>query len=961
MLNNAAHTGDIKEPKLWGARNGGFHAMYRHFPSGAVTVNYRRYEAGALRPATVQVHTLGFLAGGEICEAGDGSIHIAWENWDDVNEQIWWAKSTDGGVTFPSKQAISSYGNNPNGQAKNPIVVPYGAANGAEVLALSWGAAPTDALYYNRHNGATWGGHTAVGQPTSNFYAAWGAARDPRDGSVFRCYGVQIGGVWQIAYRRFNGSTWDAQQLVSNHTNDFASRPAIAINQSGQILVVWDKDSAVWSRFRDPVAGWGPVLRVDDGYTPAITAVPGRDEFHLVYPYPRDTWNHIVGRRWAGGAWGARTRVMNGISDDYSPNCDIAADGLGNLYCVWEYWNTAVGKPRAWFSVLPGGLSCTLTSPTNGQLLLAPASLTVAATGGDSNSVPARVEFFNGVASLGSDSNAPFALNLPSLPAANYSFKAVASFTNGQSSTSAVVNVSVINGTNVTFIPTGSVWKYRDNGSDQGAAWRATGFNDSAWPSGRAELGYGDGGEATTNSFGSDPNNKHVTTYYRRAFVVPGPRAVKALHARLLRDDGAIVFLNGAEIFRSNMPGDPVNYRTLASATVNAPEESQFFPFTVNPAALLAGTNVLAVEVHQVATNSSDLSFEFELAGVRTNPSPPRLSLAWPTNGALLLTPGVVTLAAALDDDDGDVTRVEYFGNGGASLGVATNPPFTLALANLPTGPHSFSAHATDSLGYTGASAVVTAQVINGLATNLIPAGAVWRYHDDGTDLGSLWRARTFDDSAWRSGPAQLGYGDGDEATTNSFGADANNKFITTYYRRGFKLANPSAVRALTLRTLRDDGVAVYLNGTEIFRDNLPAGAISYLTPAVNAIGVPDESVFYPTNVNPALLVTGANVIAAEVHQVSETSSDLSFDLELRATIELPLPPPLDATLDGAFAEFTWPRAAGGFRLLCATNLAPPVFWSGVTNAPVATNGLNSIRLPLAPDAHRFYRLEWTP
>lgn len=112
----------------------------------------RRLVNGALRPS-VLVHTPGFLAGGKICESGDGSVHLGWENWDDVNEQIWWAKSSDGGLTFPVKQAITSYGTNPNGQAKNPMIVPFGNT-GAEVLALTWRASPGNRMYHNRYNGS---------------------------------------------------------------------------------------------------------------------------------------------------------------------------------------------------------------------------------------------------------------------------------------------------------------------------------------------------------------------------------------------------------------------------------------------------------------------------------------------------------------------------------------------------------------------------------------------------------------------------------------------------------------------------------------------------------------------------------------------------------------------------------------------------------------------------------------
>jgi len=80
---------------------------------------------------------------------------------------------------------------------------------------------------------------------------------------------------------------------------------------------------------------------------------------------------------------------------------------------------------------------------------------------------------------------------------------------------------------------------------------------------------------------------------------------------------------------------------------------------------------------------------------------------------------------------------------------------------------------------------------------------------------------------------------------------------------------------------MRDDGAAVYLNGTNIFVSNLPGGPIDYLTLAPNSIGGADEYAFFSTSVSPALLREGTNVLAVEVHQTAPNSSDISFDLEL--------------------------------------------------------------------------------
>ena len=168
--------------------------------------------------------------------------------------------------------------------------------------------------------------------------------------------------------------------------------------------------------------------------------------------------------------------------------------------------------------------------------------------------------------------------------------------------------------------------------------------------------------------------------------------------------------------------------------------------------------------------------------------------------------------------------------------------------------------------------------------TTLVPAGSVWKYLDNGSNQGTAWRALSFNDSSWPSGSAQLGYGDGDEATVVSYGPDANNKYVTTYFRQMIFVNDPSAFTSLTLRILCDDGDVVYLNGTEVFRSNMPSGTISYNTWASTALGAPAESTFVQTTLNSGALLAGWNVLAVEIHQANGTSTDISFDLELTAS-----------------------------------------------------------------------------
>jgi hypothetical protein len=165
-----------------------------------------------------------------------------------------------------------------------------------------------------------------------------------------------------------------------------------------------------------------------------------------------------------------------------------------------------------------------------------------------------------------------------------------------------------------------------------------------------------------------------------------------------------------------------------------------------------------------------------------------------------------------------------------------------------------------------------------------VTKGSVWKYLDDGSNQGTAWGTRTFTDSAWASGPAPLGYGDANgqlPVTTTGYGPDLNNKYITTYFRRAFTVSNPASVSALSARIQRDDGAVVYLNGVEVFRSNMPAGPVNYLTPAASVVGLTDETTFYSQPVDPSVLVSGANVLAVEIHQANTNSSDIIFDLEL--------------------------------------------------------------------------------
>jgi len=165
----------------------------------------------------------------------------------------------------------------------------------------------------------------------------------------------------------------------------------------------------------------------------------------------------------------------------------------------------------------------------------------------------------------------------------------------------------------------------------------------------------------------------------------------------------------------------------------------------------------------------------------------------------------------------------------------------------------------------------------------LVPRGAQWRYRDTGVDPGPKWHKANYDDSAWPQAAAEFGFGDGDEATLIGFGGNPAEKHLTSWYRHDFTVLAPQDVDALYVRLLREDGIALYLNGEPVYRHNLPAGPLDGTALAPLETEGAAETVWTRTSIDPGLLVPGVNTLAAEVHLSSPASLDTSFDLELIA------------------------------------------------------------------------------
>jgi hypothetical protein len=252
-------------------------------------------------------------------------------------------------------------------------------------------------------------------------------------------------------------------------------------------------------------------------------------------------------------------------------------------------------------------------------------------------------------------------------------------------------------------------------------------------------------------------------------------------------------------------------------------------------------------------------------------------------------------LVAVTLDRNADPLELYHESNERALANYASNPDNDIFLAELVSSwqhlakitsePELASAYKQLAFGFATSRARSARQVSSEFdvpserLTVVVPAGELdWRYWDRGSRPDPEWYATTYDDSGWGSGQAPLGYNESGLSTTIGFGDDANNKHPTTYFRKTFSLTNPADLYRLTLSA--DDGAAVYVNGKRVFNTNLreDANDRSFARSVIPEPLVP--SVWW---VPAEYFNTGENTLGIEVHQVSRTSSDVYFDLQVQA------------------------------------------------------------------------------
>ena len=352
-------------------------------------------------------------------------------------------------------------------------------------------------------------------------------------------------------------------------------------------------------------------------------------EYSTVVPDARTV--HFVGYR-ADGSIVTQDFTTDGIIDGTGPVADFQTfyfgpefSGLSRVEIptyAWSLDNPVVvvaGQPRI----------VTIHSPFHGAIF-APGDLVAlsASVSNAATTAPLRAEFFIDGQSVGVDDSSPYRVHWPATPGAHV-LRVTASDAFGYSVSSAGRLFFVAN----PLLPLGSKWSY-SSATNLGSAWRLPSFEDGGWPTGNGQFGFGDDDE-TTWLFGGSAAAPIITYYFRTRLTNEAGRFNYA-ETKLLRDDGAVVYLNGQELGRFNLPAppEPILFDTLARTNVGI-YSGHSFPtnelgepavdlLPVPVSAFANGTNVLAVEMHQnsfvFAPDRFDLSFDLALFGFTYNP-----------------------------------------------------------------------------------------------------------------------------------------------------------------------------------------------------------------------------------------------------------------------------------------------------------------------------------------------------
>ncbi|UKK50529.1 CotH kinase family protein [Prevotella sp. E13-17] len=192
---------------------------------------------------------------------------------------------------------------------------------------------------------------------------------------------------------------------------------------------------------------------------------------------------------------------------------------------------------------------------------------------------------------------------------------------------------------------TGATWSYYDQGSLDHADWTSPAYQTTEWKTGGAPLGYNNPNvsETTRLDFGDNANDKRPTYYFRKNVVLnAAPSATTQFRLYCTLDDGAVVYVNGQEAGRYNMPSGLVTYNTFATTYANDNPDRVFF--TLDASLFQRGSNVIAVELHNNQANSTDVVWDASFSMLDEDNATPNY---YSTKEEITLPEGDVELVAS--------------------------------------------------------------------------------------------------------------------------------------------------------------------------------------------------------------------------------------------------------------------------------------------------------------------------
>ncbi len=454
--------------------------------------------------------------------------------------------------------------------------------------------------------------------------------------------------------------------------------------------------------------------------------------------------------------------------------------------------------------------------------------------------------------------------------------------------------------------------------------------------------------EAMTSLGNTELTSCPQTCYFRKNFLYdPTDETTVGLSLDFTVDDGAVFYLNGQEIYRYNMPDGAVEYSTYAETDIV--EILSNGEIQVPAEALVAGENIFAIEVHNVAAGESDFYFQAELTAIETpidtaetvnlvfnelsasEAGPFWVEMVNYGNETLDLTGVVIHLDGQVDQEyvlpSGVLGAGDYIVLDETVLGFSPEVDDKMylywagkqLLMDAAIVKDVLQGRETPDSDYFSYPQICTPGEDNIIGTNndivineimyhkgdifaspgvyetvvLVSKGHQAKVLVPSASQVDTWTGadEPFDDSLWQDGYLGVGY-DNEGDYNSDIGIDIHddiyNQCQTFYVRTEFELTNTTTVGSMTLRMKYDDGFIVYLNGIKIAEVNAPDDP-DWTSSSTGSHEASEYETFDVSDYVEALK-NGSNILAIQGFNYGVTSSDLLVLPELSIVDEIVAP-----------------------------------------------------------------------